>query len=722
MRWQPPIIAILIGFLTTTTFNSLGWLQISERQLYDYYLKLRPQEPQDRKIVIVGLNEKDIEQFGFPISDNTLATLLTKIKAQNPRAIALDLHRNVNIGTKGNQELANIFNTTPQLIGVEKTDGGNPSLNSISPPTELAKRGQTGASEIIEDEANGIVRRGYLYVQKSSQNKTIPSLGLAVALKYLKKENIFPTSDGQQSWLKLGDAVFPMLQLNRLFYANSTIDNYQVLINYCNTKQKFSQVNISEVLENKVKPDFFQNKVVFIGTMAETIEDIYTTPYSYNSINYDFTYGVEIHASLTSQIINAAIAKRTIIKFLPTFWQYSGLLILLITITFSSWCLYSNKLIFYKQKTIVYIVSSIFNLVLILIIGYILLLWGWWIPTVTALLLAVSSEIGIYIFIKLERLQQENYILEEKVQERTQALEEAQKKILSQEKLALYQKLAQYTAHEIKNKTNIMGLNIQNSQTDLEELQLIIEDNAFLFEELTDSELRSDPGDMTRSPSEYVARSPSGYALRSPQEIISNLNNKLSRIESINQKVTFIIGQIYNHNVDKNNKDDSIDPKVDINQLLDTLLEDVLEISKTKYNNFEVIIERDYDEQLKKINCIASEIERAFDNIIANAIYYLYKKNTEIKNYQPKLSIFTQNKLNSIEIKIRDNGIGIASENLDKIFQIFWTTKTSPEGLGLGLHFGQELIEKHQGKISVTSIQGEYTEFIVTLPTQISND
>jgi signal transduction histidine kinase len=156
--------------------------------------------------------------------------------------------------------------------------------------------------------------------------------------------------------------------------------------------------------------------------------------------------------------------------------------------------------------------------------------------------------------------------------------------------------------------------------------------------------------------------------------------------------------------------------------LLDTLLEDVIEITKTKCNNFEVIIERSYDEQIKKINCIASEIERVFDNIISNAIYYLYKKNIQTKDYQPKLSISTQNKLNSIEIKIRDNGIGIASENLDKIFQIFWTTKTSPEGLGLGLHFAQELIEKHQGKISVTSIEGEYTEFIVTLPTQISND
>jgi signal transduction histidine kinase len=92
-----------------------------------------------------------------------------------------------------------------------------------------------------------------------------------------------------------------------------------------------------------------------------------------------------------------------------------------------------------------------------------------------------------------------------------------------------------------------------------------------------------------------------------------------------------------------------------------------------------------------------------------------------LPNYQPKLSISTQNQSGFIEIKIRDNGIGIASENLDKIFQIFWTTKDSPEGLGLGLYFAKESIEKHHGKISVTSIEGKYTELTVTLPIQISN-
>ncbi|WP_019505901.1 CHASE2 domain-containing protein [Pleurocapsa sp. PCC 7319] len=693
MRWQPPTIAILIGYLTVTAFNSLGWLQISERNLYDNYLRSRPSEPQDGKIVIIGLTEKDIEKLGFPIGDDTLATLLTKIKAQNPRAIGLDLHRNVNIGDEGNKNLDNIFRSTPELIGVEKTDGGNPYHRSISPPTELAELDGTGASEIIEDGEHGVVRRGYLYVQKSTEDEQIPSLGLAVALKYLEAENIVPTGYGKKSWLKLNDAVFPLLEANRLFYSERTIDNYQTIINYCNNENKFLHVSVSEVLENRIEDNLFQDKIIFIGTMAETIEDIYTTPYSYGEENHDFTYGVEIHASMTSQIVNAALSGRTIIRFLPFYWQYSGLFILLITTSFSSWYLYTRNNFFPRKKIVLHLVYSIFSLITILVIGYLLLLFGWWTPTVTALLLAFSSEVCIYVFIKLDQLEQENITLERKVKQRTQALREAQKKILSQEKLAVYQKLAQYIAHEIKNKTNIIGLNIENSQTDIEELQLIIEDNSFLFEEIGDPQAQL------------------------PQSIIANLNNKLSRIKSINQKVTLIISEIYNRGTENNNKKSPIDPDVDINQMLDLLLSEATEICKIKYHDLEIIIERNYDRSLRRLSCVRSEIERALDNIISNAIYHLYQKSTSTRDYQPKLSISTQNIESEIEIKIKDNGTGIKSKDLDHIFQIFWTTKTSPEGLGLGLHFAKELIEKHGGKISVDSVESEYTEFTVSLPT-----
>ena len=681
-------IAILIGCLTAATFNSLGWLQISERKLYDFYLRLRPQESQEQNIIIVGLNERDIKKFGFPLDDKTLATLLTKIKAQNPRVIGLDLHRNVNISPRNNEQLDDIFSSTPQLIGVEKTDGGNRNYQSISPPIELEKLGQTGASEIIEDGESGIVRRGYLYVQKSSESEMLPSFAGAIALKYLEEDNIFPTGYGENNYLKLGNAVFPMLQSNRLFYASSAIDNYQTIINYQSRSDKLLQVSVSEVLENKVADNFFQDRIVLIGTTAETIKDIYTTPYDYDAVNFGFSYGVEIHANLVSQLINSALNNRVVIKFLPMYWQYGGMLFLLIAASFVSWCLYYQQEFSNQKKTLIPFISSFFSTIAILVAGYLFLLFGWWIPTVTSLVIIVSSQAGIYIFIKLENLKKANTILAKKVKERTKDLEAAQQKILSQEKLALYQKMSRYVAHEIKNKTNIIGLNIQNSQTDLAELQLIIEDNSFIFEDIFDSEERS------------------------PYELISELNDKLSRIQQSNQKVTSIINEIYRYQ-DNNN----VITAIDINQLLERVILDAMQIHEIKYDELKIEIERHYEDNIQSINCIVSDFERALDNIVDNALYYLVKKSNNSQNYQPRLSVSTQNKKNTIVIKIQDNGIGIPAENIDKIFTMFWTTKSLGESMGIGLHFAKELIEKHHGSISVNSIEGEYTEFKIILPT-----
>lgn len=689
MKLRSPFLAISIGCLTAAIFNSLGWLQISERKLYDFYLRLRPLESPEQKIVIVGLNEPDIEKLGFPIDDKTLATLLTKIKLQNPRVIGLDLHRNVNIGTQ-NKELKTIFSSTPQLIGVEKTDGGNPNHQTISPPKELAKRGQTGASEIIEDGESGIVRRGYLYVRRSNKSENLPSFALAMALKYLEEENIFPVSSGTKNWLKLGKTVFPMLQFNRLFYPSWTIDNYQTIINYRSQSGAFLEVSVSEVLNNENAGDLLQDKIVIIGTTAETIKDIYTTPYDYNTVNFNFSYGVEIHGNLASQIINSALYNRVAIDFLNPYWQYGGILFLLTVTSFVSWYLYYQENILKQKKTIIPLACSLFSAIAIFGVSYLFLLFGWWIPAVTSIVTILSSQTILYIFIKLKQLEQANTILTQKVQERTQALEEAQQKILSQEKLSLYQKLSRYVAHEIKNKTNIIGLNIQNSQTDLTELQLIIEDNSFIFEEISDSDTRS------------------------PNFIISDLNDKLSRMEQINQKVTSIINEIYRYQENNN-----VTTAIDIHQLLERVLSDAIQIYKIKHSELKIAIERHYEDNLQEINCIASDIERALDNIVNNAFYYLAKKNNNLQNYQPRLTVSTQKKQNSVIIKIKDNGIGIPAENINKIFTMFWTTKTLGESMGIGLHFAKELIEKNSGSISVDSIEGEYTEFIVTLPSPL---
>ena len=70
-----------------------------------------------------------------------------------------------------------------------------------------------------------------------------------------------------------------------------------------------------------------------------------------------------------------------------------------------------------------------------------------------------------------------------------------------------------------------------------------------------------------------------------------------------------------------------------------------------------------------------------------------------------------------MEIKIRDNGIGILPEIEEKMFNPFFTTKPVGEGTGLGLSLSHDIIVKqHGGSIEVDTVPGEFTEFRIVLP------
>jgi len=85
--------------------------------------------------------------------------------------------------------------------------------------------------------------------------------------------------------------------------------------------------------------------------------------------------------------------------------------------------------------------------------------------------------------------------------------------------------------------------------------------------------------------------------------------------------------------------------------------------------------------------------------------------------FRPELRIATREFGEDVEIRVRDNGIGIAPEFRDKMFQPFVTTKPTGEGTGLGLSISYEIItQQHGGVIEVDSRVGEFTEFTVRLP------
>ena len=84
---------------------------------------------------------------------------------------------------------------------------------------------------------------------------------------------------------------------------------------------------------------------------------------------------------------------------------------------------------------------------------------------------------------------------------------------------------------------------------------------------------------------------------------------------------------------------------------------------------------------------------------------------------EPTLRATTKNLGDKIEIRIRDNGMGIAPEVKEKIFNPFFTTKPAGEGTGLGLSMSHDIVVKqHGGTIEVDTELGIFTEFIITLP------
>ena len=103
-------------------------------------------------------------------------------------------------------------------------------------------------------------------------------------------------------------------------------------------------------------------------------------------------------------------------------------------------------------------------------------------------------------------------------------------------------------------------------------------------------------------------------------------------------------------------------------------------------------------------------------NLIANAIdaYHLSHDEKSLNNHEVKISSYKKDQL--VYVEVEDHGEGIEKENLEKIFEPFFSTKND-QGMGIGLSLTRDIIEKSfKGKIRVESKRGQGAKFIVELP------
>jgi len=290
----------------------------------------------------------------------------------------------------------------------------------------------------------------------------------------------------------------------------------------------------------------------------------------------------------------------------------------------------------------------------------------------------------------------ENASLLSKLRERTDDLtrslndlRNAQDRLIQTEKLASLGQLTAGIAHEIKNP-----LNFVNNFSALS-AELTDELNDVLKPVVLDGKVRQEVDGLT-----------------------GMLKDNLEKVVQHGKRADSIVKNMLLHSREGAGER----RPVEINAIVDESLNLAYHGARAEKSGFNITLQRDFDPVTGIADVYPQEITRVLLNLISNGFYAATRRAAESGDgFEPTLRAATKNLGDKVEIRIRDNGIGIAPEVKKKIFNPFFTTKPAGEGTGLGLSMSHDIVVKqHGGTIDVDTEAGIFTEFVITLPRMIT--
>ena len=296
--------------------------------------------------------------------------------------------------------------------------------------------------------------------------------------------------------------------------------------------------------------------------------------------------------------------------------------------------------------------------------------------------IALFSGIGLlsilaFVFYKNNKQKQNaNKVLESTIAD----LKSTQSQLIQSEKMASLGELTAGIAHEIQNPLNFVN-NFSEINTELiEEMKV---------------ELK-------------VGKKEDAIALA------NDIADNEQKINHHGKRADAIVKGMLQHS--RNSSSAAKEP-TDINKLADEYLRLAYHGLRAKDKSFNATMKTDFDETIGNINIIPQDIGRVILNLITNAFYVVdEKKKSGLANYTPTVTVATKKINDKIEIRVADNGNGIAQNVIDKIFQPFFTTKPTGKGTGLGLSMSYDIVKAHGGELKVETKEGEGAQFIITLP------
>ncbi len=278
-------------------------------------------------------------------------------------------------------------------------------------------------------------------------------------------------------------------------------------------------------------------------------------------------------------------------------------------------------------------------------------------------------------------------------------LRTAQDQIVMGQKLAELGELTAGVAHEIRNPLNFVKNFSEVSEELVEEL----------FEEL-EAVMGEEGGKLDAEQRSLVV------------EIRGDIHENLKRIQEHGARADRIVNDML-----LMSRGEAHWQETDLNLLVEEharLAYHSLRATNTEFNaNFTF----DFDPNVGERKVIPQDLGRVFLNMVSNAFHATEQKREKVAKeasaddqpYMPQLNISSRVlDDDGVEIRIRDNGSGIPPEIREKIFNPFFTTKPPNQGTGLGLAISSDIVRQHGGTINLESEAGEFTEMILTFPSE----
>lgn len=269
-----------------------------------------------------------------------------------------------------------------------------------------------------------------------------------------------------------------------------------------------------------------------------------------------------------------------------------------------------------------------------------------------------------------------------------QEIEKLQEQLKKQEKLSSLGMLSAGIAHEVRNPLNFV-INFSNLSNDL-----LKEYRTICGKTVTDN---------------------SNEMREEMEEILASLEDNQRKIAEHGHHALNIINGILLYSREKG---EAYQP-TDTVQLTQEYVRLSYHAMRANYKDFNASIDEDYETGLPPVNLNPQDYIRVLLNVMNNAWYAVWQKSQDASHsgYRPTVHVRLRRADESLVLVVEDNGTGMDDETQKKIYDVFYTTKPTGHGTGLGMAIVKDIVEnEYHGHVCFTSIPGEGTCFTLSIP------